>query len=93
MQLLVYSWLNGDNGDRLIHLTKLLKEIREDHKYQDIIKLVYQSALAIAMEDRFKPLSSSPIFNKLMQILDVSSWSCDDNVLSTSCDEEIKELT
>ena len=45
------------------------------------------------MEDRFKPLLSSPIFNKLMQILDVSSWSCDDNVLSTSCDDEIKELT
>ena len=32
------------------------------------------SALAIAMEEQFNPLSSSPVFNNLMQILDVLSW-------------------
>ena len=99
LQLSVDSSLSGDNGDRLIHLVKLFKEISEDHKYQDI-KLAYfdihcwsVSALAIAMEERFNPLSSSPVFNNLMQILDVLSWSCDDNMLSTFRDDEIKVLT
>ena len=40
LQLSVDSSLSGDNGDRLIHLAKVFKEISEDHKYQDI-KLAY----------------------------------------------------
>ena len=36
LQLLVDTFLSGDNDGCLIHLTKLLKEIGKDQKYQDI---------------------------------------------------------
>ena len=41
------------------------------------------------MEDRLESSSKSQIFENLMQIVDMSSWPTEENVLSTYCNEEI----
>lgn len=105
LQLLIDSTLSGDNADRLINTTKLFKEINES-KYQDIelVNLdIHRGSvsasfheiitkLAITMEDRFSSLSSSPVFENLVPVLDVSSWPTEEGDLLNYCDEEMKAL-
>ena len=105
LQLLIDSTLSGDNADRLISTTKLFKEINES-KYQDIelVNLdIHRGSvsasfheiitkLAITMEDRFSSLSSSPVFENLVPVLDVSSWPTEEGDLFNYCDEEVKAL-
>ena len=45
------------------------------------------------MEDRFKVVSTSPIFENLVSVLDVSMWPLEDNILSSYCNNEILALT
>ena len=59
-----------------------------NNRYREINKEVI-TKLAVTKEDRLQSLSKSPIFENLIQIVDVSSWSMEENVLSTYCDEEI----
>ena len=39
LQLLIDASLNSDNGGRLMHLTKLFKDVDENNMYQEV-KLV-----------------------------------------------------
>ena len=45
------------------------------------------------MEDRFKVVSTSPIFKNLTLVLDVSMWPLEDNILSSYCNNEILAVT
>ena len=45
------------------------------------------------MEDRFKVVSTSPIFKNLILVLDVSMWPLEDNILSSYCNNEILAVT
>ena len=79
LQLLIDASLDSDNGGRLTHLTKLFKEVDENNMYQEVklvnFKIHKKSAsasykeiitkLAEKMEDRFKVVSTSPIFENL----------------------------
>ena len=55
------------------------------HSYDEII-----TRLALSMEQRFKDLIDSPLFNSLAPILDVNLWPKNQAQLSTYCDLEIK---
>ena len=45
------------------------------------------------MEDRFKVVSTSSIFENLISVLDVSVWPLEDNILSSYCNDEILAVT
>ena len=104
LQLLINSSAEeGDNSGCLMHLTKLFKETDESHHYQHIKLLNFEiykqsngtaqketiTKVAATMEDRFKALSKSQVFENPIQILDVSLWSTGENILSIYCDTEI----
>ena len=57
------------------------------HSYDEII-----TRLALSMEQRFKDLFDSPLFNSLAPILDVNLWHKNQAQLSTHCDLKIKSL-
>ena len=83
-----------------------MKEVSEGHCYQSIklvnfdvhrktVRDIYCDIIprvASAMENRFESLSNSPVFNYLIQILDVSTWPTEDEKLLTYGDKEISEL-
>ena len=107
LQLLINASLDGDNGGRLTHLTKLFKEVDKNNTYQEL-KLVnveihkksvsasYKeiiTKLAEKMEDKFKVVSTSPIFENLISVLDVSMWPLENNILSSYCNDEILAVT
>ena len=88
LQLLINVSLDGDNSGHLTHLAKLFKEVDKNNMYQEV-KLVnfeihkksvsasYKEIItkcAEKMEDRFKVVSTSPIFENLILVLDVSMW-------------------
>ena len=92
LQLLIDASLDSDNSD---HFTKLFKEVDENNIYQEV-KLVnfeihkrsvsasYKEIItkfAERMEDRFKVVSTSPLFENLISVLDVSIWPLEDNIL------------
>ena len=92
LQLLIDASLDSDNSDRF---TKLFKEVDENNIYQEV-KLVnfeirkrsvsasYKEIItkfAERMEDRFKVVSTSPLFENLISVLDVSIWPLEDNIL------------
>ena len=92
LQLLIDTSLDSDNSDRF---TKLFKEVDENNIYQEV-KLVnfeihkrsvsasYKEIItkfAERMEDRFKVVSTSPLFENLISVLDVSIWPLEDNIL------------
>ena len=92
LQLLINASLDSDNSDRF---TKLFKEVDENNIYQEV-KLVnfeihkrsvsasYKEIItkfAERMEDRFKVVSTSPLFENLISVLDVSIWPLEDNIL------------
>ena len=94
---------NSGRLTHLTKLFKETKQTNKGHLYQDIKLLKFEihkqsvgnaykeiiTKLAVTMEDRFQALSKSQIFENLMQIVDLSSWPTEENVLSTYCDEEI----
>ena len=95
LQLVIHASLDSDNSDRLKHFTKLFKEVDENNIYQEV-KLVnfeihkksvsasYKEIItkfAEKMEDRFKVVSTSPLFENLILVLDVSMWPLEDNIL------------
>ena len=45
------------------------------------------------MEDRFKVVSTSPIFENLILVLDVSMRPLEVNILSSYCSDEILAVT
>ena len=77
-----------------------------DHMYQDLplnqfdqakssVKHLYDEIiahLALSMEQRFKDLIDSTLFNSLTPILDVNLWPKNQTQISTYCDLEIKSL-
>ena len=107
LQLLIDASLDSDNGGRLTHLTKLLKEVDENNMYQEVklvnFKIHKKSAsafykeiitkLAEKMEDRFKVVSTSPIFENLILVLDVSMRPLEVNILSSYYNDEIFAVT
>ena len=107
LQLLIDASLDSDNGGRLTHLTKLFKEVDENNMYQEVklvnFKIHKKSAsafykeiitkLAEKMEDRFKVVSTSPIFENLILVLDVSMRPLEVNILSSYYNDEIFAVT
>ena len=107
LQLLIDASLDSDNGGRLTHLTKLFKEVDENNMYQEVklvnFKIHKKSAsafykeiitkLAEKMEDRFKVVSTSPIFENLILVLDVSKRPLEVNILSSYYNDEIFAVT
>ena len=107
LQLLIDASLDSDNGGRLTHLTKLFKEVDENNMYQEVklvnFKIHKKSAsafykeiitkLAEKMEDRFKVVSTSPIFENLILVLDVSMRPLEVNILSSYSNDEIFAVT
>ena len=107
LQLLIDASLDNDNGGRLTHLTKLFKEVDENNMYQEVklvnFKIHKKSAsafykeiitkLAEKMEDRFKVVSTSPIFENLILVLDVSMRPLEVNILSSYYNDEIFAVT
>ena len=103
LQLLIDASLDGDNGGRLTHLTKLFKEVDENNMYQEVKLVKFEihknsvsasykeiiTKLAEKIEDRFKVVSTSPIFKNLISVLDVSMWPLEDNNLLSYCNDEI----
>ena len=106
LQLLVDSSLEDGNNDRLIHITKFFKEIDIESCYQGVKLLnltVHKKSidesfneiitkLAIKMEDRFSNMMSSPVFDNLVTILDVSLWPEGDQGLLNYGDESMNAL-
>ena len=86
LQLLVDASYDSENGVRLTHLTKLFKEVDESNMYQEVKQVNFKihkkpvsasykeiiTKLAEKMEYRFKVVSTSPIFENFISILDVS---------------------
>ena len=107
LQLLIDASLDSDNRGRLTHLTKLFKEVDENNMYQEVklvnFKIHKKSAsafykeiitkLAEKMEDRFKVVSTSPIFENLILVLDVSMRPLEVNILSSYYNDEIFAVT
>ena len=107
LQLLIDASLDSDNGGHLTHLTKLFKEVDENNMYQEVklvnFKIHKKSAsafykeiitkLAEKMEDRFKVVSTSPIFENLILVLDVSMRPLEVNILSSYYNDEIFAVT
>ena len=107
LQLLIDASLDSDNGGRLTHLTKLFKEVDENNMYQEVklvnFKIHKKSAsafykeiitkLAEKMEDRFKVVSTSPVFENLILVLDVSMRPLEVNILSSYYNDEIFAVT
>ena len=107
LQLLIDTSLEGDNDGRLTHLTKLFKEVDENNMYQEVKLVKFEihknsvsasykeiiTKLAEKIEDRFKVVSTSPIFKNLISVRDVSMWSLEDNILSSYCNNEILSVT
>ena len=107
LQLLIDTSLEGDNDGRLTHLTKLFKEVDENNMYQEVKLVNFEihknsvsasykeiiTKLAEKIEDRFKVVSTSPIFKNLISVRDVSMWSLEDNILSSYCNDEILSVT
>ena len=107
LQLLIDASLDSDNGGRLTHLTKLFKEVDENNMYQEVklvnFKIHKKSAsafykeiitkLAEKMEDRFKVVFTSPIFENLILVLDVSMRPLEVNILSSYYNDEIFAVT
>ena len=99
--------LDGDNGGRLTHLTKLFKEVDENNMYQEVNLVNFEihkksvsasykeiiTKLAEKMEDRFKVVSTSSIFENLISVLDASMRPLEDNILSSYCNDEISAGT
>ena len=93
LQMLIDSFLEGDNGGCLFKETK---QTGKGHLYQDIKLLNFEihkrsvgtaykeiiTKLAVTMEDRFQSLFKSQIFENLIQIVDMSLWPAEENVLS-----------
>ena len=103
----MHASLEGDNYSRLTHLTKLFKEVDENNMYQEVKLVNFEihkksvsasykdiiTKLAEKIEDRFKLVSTSPIFKNLISVVDVSMWSLEDNILSSYCNDEILAVT
>ena len=97
LQLVIHASLDSDNSDRLKHFTKLFKEVDENNIYQEVklayspfeihkksVSASYKEIItkfAEKMEDRFKVVSTSPLFENLILVLDVSMWPLEDNIL------------
>ncbi|XP_066915547.1 zinc finger protein 862-like [Clytia hemisphaerica] len=106
LQILVDSSLEDGNNDRLIHITKLFREVADDGNYPGV-KIsnftVHQKSisesfeeiitkLAITMENRFSNMMASPVFENLVTILDVSLWPEEDKGLLDYGDESVNAL-
>ena len=105
LRLLVDSSLEDASNDRLIHTTKLFKEV-EDGNYQGVKlfnfalhqKSINESfetiitKLGITMENRFSSMMASPIFENLVTILDTSLWPEEEDRLLDYGDESINAL-
>ena len=84
LQLLIDVSLDGC----LTHLTKLFKKVDKNNMYQEVklvnfkihkksVSVSYKEIIskpAEKMEDRFKVVYTSPIFENLILVLDVSMW-------------------
>ena len=84
---------NGGHLTHLTKLFKETKETNKSHLYQDIKLLNFEihkqsvgnaykeiiTKITVKMEDRFRSLSKSRIFENLMQIVDLSSWPTEKN--------------
>ena len=103
LQLLIDASLDGDNDDCLMYLTKLLQEATKNNMYQEVKPVNFEmhkksfsasykeiiTKLAEKMEDRFKVVSTSSIFENLISVLDASMRPLEDNILSSYCNDEI----
>ena len=80
-----------ENGDRMYQDLPLNRfdQVKSSvkHSYDEII-----THLAFSMEQRFKDLINSPLFNSLAPILDVNLWPKNQAQLSKYCDLEINSL-
>ena len=107
LQLLINVSLDGHNRGHLMHLTMLFKEVDKNNMYQEVKLINFEihkksvsasykeiiTKLAEKMGDRFKVVSTSPIFKNLILVLDVSMWPLEDNILSSYCNNEILAVT